>query len=222
MGRQLVMLRHGQTDYNANHRMQGQLDTQLSSVGIEQARSAAKYVGNLNIVKIVSSDLTRAKDTADIIANTLGLDVTIDARLRETDLGHWQGRTHEEVDSEYVGARAAWRHNPGWAPPGGESRLEVARRARPAIDELMASFPDWEGQAVLIVAHGGTISALTSNLLGLAPTQYPLLSGLKNTNTSQLTARPRFTEGTMNGDFTAENHVDAQWYLDAWNQGWSS
>ncbi|MHA2789549.1 histidine phosphatase family protein [Corynebacterium sp. S7] len=220
MGRQLVMLRHGQTDYNANHRMQGQLDTQLSPVGIEQARTAARYVASLNIAKIISSDLARARDTAEIIADALGLDVTVDARFRETHLGQWQGRTHAEVDGEFVGARAAWRHNPGWAPPEGESRLDVATRARPAIDELMETFPEWEGHAVLIVAHGGTISALTSNLLGLAPAQYPLLSGLKNTNTSQLTARPRFIEGAAVGDFTGDDHVDAQWYLDAWNQGW--
>lgn len=220
MARRLILLRHGQTDYNAQQRMQGQLDTQLSPVGIEQARTAAKYVATKDIAKVISSDLSRARDTANTIAEALGLDVEVDARLRETHLGLWQGQTHEQVDSEYAGARAAWRHSPGWAPPEGESRLQVAQRARSAIDDLMASFPEWEGRAVLIVAHGGTISALTSNLLGLAHDQYPLFSGLKNTNTSQLTARPRYIDGNSLPNFTADTHTDAQWYLDAWNQGW--
>ncbi len=206
------MLRHGQTQYNATRRMQGQLDTQLSAVGIEQARAAALLMREAGVSKIVSSDLTRARHTADIIAASLGLEVTEDARLRETHLGDWQGKTHQEVDSWKEGIRAHWRHHADWAPPGGESRLDVAKRARPVVDELLQGYPQWEGSAVLLVAHGGTISALTSNLLGFELHQYPLLKGLGNTNTSRLAAMPAYGEG-------AQGYA---WYLEAWNQGFSN
>ena len=220
MSRRLIMLRHGQTAYNAGQRMQGQLDTQLSDIGVEQAHAAAEWVQGKDIITVISSDLTRASDTAAIVAAGLGLDVTHDARLRETHLGQWQGMTRDEVDEAFVGARAAWRHDPAWTPPGGESRLDVAMRARPVIDELMNDLDGWDGHAVLIVAHGGTITALTALLLGFEHSQYPLIKSLNNTNAAQLSARPRYR-----GEHTAMTFsrpidpADVQWYLDAWNQG---
>ena len=176
----------------------------------ESRRHALQHwAKDYGIIRIISSDLGRASHTAEIIATELGLDVELEPRLRETHLGTWQGMTHHEVDAEFPGARAAWRHSPAWAPPGGESRLDVAKRARPVVDKLMQDFDDWDDNAVLFVAHGGTISALTSNLLELDEAQYPLLKGLHNTNTSQLLARPAF-DGTPG---------KTQWYLEAWNQG---
>ncbi len=239
MARRLILIRHGQTDYNATRRMQGQLDTHLSDLGREQAARAGRALSDAPITRILSSDLTRAHDTAQIIAGHLGLDVETDERLRETHLGEWQSRTSAEVDEELPGARAAWRHDATWAPPGGESRVQVAGRARPVIEELMRDYDDWDSHAVLIVAHGGTISALTSSLLSLDVSMYPMLSGLKNTRRSELTARPRYRPGSRdalddvshgvesgNGAiqtgtprFTPETVGDAQWYLDGWNMG---
>ena len=210
MKRRLILLRHGQTDYNATRRMQGHLDTTLSALGEEQARRAAKGLREFGIGKIVSSDLIRARRTAEIVARELGLSITEDARLRETHLGQWQGKTHAEVDGADASIRAHWRNNAAWAPPEGESRLDVAKRARPVVDELMDSYTDWDDAAVLMVAHGGTISALTSSLLGFAEQQYPLLKGLGNTHTSQLVAMPRYG---------AQDPGEVQWYLEAWNQG---
>ncbi|MCT1491632.1 histidine phosphatase family protein [Corynebacterium sanguinis] len=221
MRRRLILLRHGQTHYNAGRRMQGQLDTELSEVGVEQARAAAQLMKNLGVSKIVSSDLTRARHTAEIIAASLGLELTHDARLRETHLGQWQGKTHAEVDSERGRIRAHWRNNAAWAPPAGESRLDVAKRARPVVDELMSTYSEWDDSAVLLVAHGGTISALTSNLLGLRESQYPLFNSLKNTNTSRLSAEPAYREGeALPAEFPTEPSA-VKWYLDAWNQGFS-
>lgn len=239
MTRRLILIRHGQTDYNATRRMQGQLDTHLSDLGREQAATAGRALLDEPITRIISSDLTRALDTATIIASQLGVEVETDERLRETHLGEWQSRTSAEVDEQLPGARAAWRHDATWAPPGGESRVEVAARARPVIDELMRDFDEWDGHAVLIVAHGGTISAVTSSLLGLEVDMYPLLSGLKNTRRSELTARPRYQPGSRdalddvshgvesgNGatrvgapSFSPRTVDDAQWYLDGWNMG---
>jgi len=240
MTRRLILIRHGQTDYNATRRMQGQLDTHLSDLGREQAAAAGEQLLSENITRIISSDLSRAHDTALIIGRVLGLDVSTDPRLRETHLGEWQSKTAMEVDEELPGARAAWRHDATWAPPGGESRVAVAVRARPVIEELMVSYGDWDDHSVLIVAHGGTISALTSSLRGLEVGMYPMFSGLKNTRRSQLTARPRYRPGSRdalddvshgvesgNGtagpvgapDFTPATVSDAQWYLDGWNMG---
>ena len=227
MTRRLIMLRHGQTEYNATRRMQGHLNTKLSPVGFEQAAAAAEFLTRKNIVKIVSSDLDRAFDTATVIGQRLNLPVEKDERLRETHLGLWQARSHEEVDQFYPGMRALWRHDATWAPPGGESRVEVARRARPVVTELMQSLTDWDSATVLLVAHGGVISALTSNLLELQVQQYPLFSGLGNTCGSQLTARPRWSaaDGQKQSTlpmFDPATVADAQWYLDGWNIGVSA
>lgn len=218
--RRLILLRHGQTTYNADKRMQGQLDTELSAVGVEQARGAAQWVKDLNVSRIIASDLSRARKTADIIAATLGLDVEEDARLRETHLGAWQGMRRADVDKQFIGARATWRNDATWEPPQGESRVQVAARAREVIDELMNSYPEWDGTSVLCVAHGGTIAALTASLLGLEVSQYPIFKGLGNTNTSQLAARPAFAGPDTAEGFTAPVKAeDVQWYLEAWNQG---
>lgn len=221
MARRLIMLRHGQTTYNASHRMQGHLDTELSELGREQARRAAELLAQFDVARVVASDLSRAAETAAIVGNRLGLDVEYDARLRETHLGEWQGRTGEEVDREFPGARAIWRHDARWAPPGGESRLEVAGRAEPVVRELMATWPGWEDHTLLLVAHGGAISALTSTLLGFGVDQYPLLSGLGNAGWVQLTARPRFHRDNPLASvrFSEQTVGDAQWYLDGWNRG---
>ncbi|EHI42595.1 alpha-ribazole phosphatase [Rhodococcus opacus PD630] len=90
--RRLILLRHGQTEYNADNRMQGQLDTELSELGRSQARAAATALVGRRPISIVSSDLRRAYDTAVEVGDNAGLPVQIDERLRETHLGDWQGR----------------------------------------------------------------------------------------------------------------------------------
>ncbi|WP_288866230.1 histidine phosphatase family protein [uncultured Corynebacterium sp.] len=208
MQRRLILLRHGETEYNASSRMQGQLDTVLSDRGVAQAHAAAKELRGLGISKIVSSDLMRAKHTADVVGADLGLPVGVDTRLRETHLGDWQGKTHSEVDNEHDGARAVWRTDASWAPPRGESRLEVAARAREVVDGLMRDYRQWDDSAVLLVAHGGTIAALTASLLGFVVAQYPALKGLGNANTARLVAMPRLDDPSA-----------IRWYLEAWNRG---
>ena len=138
----------------------------------------------------------------------MGLPVGVDTRLRETHLGDWQGKTHSEVDNEHDGARAVWRTDASWAPPSGESRLEVAARAREVVDELMRDYRQWDDSAVLLVAHGGTIAALTASLLGFVVAQDPALKGLGNANTARLVAMPRLDDPSA-----------IRWYLEAWNRG---
>ena len=224
MSRRLILLRHGQTEFNATGRMQGQLDTELSDMGRAQARATAAQLQQWDIRAVYSSDLSRAEETATILAEELGLTAKTDSRLRETDLGQWQGKSHTEVDQQFPGQRQYWRFNADWSPPQGESRLQVARRCREFIDELMDTLTNWENGSIVCVGHGGAICALTAHLLNFEPPHYSLLSGLGNTSWAQLTARPRCDWGDLVGaqeaapmDFTPGGDMTAVWQLDAWN-----
>ncbi|AOW94782.1 histidine phosphatase [Rhodococcus sp. WMMA185] len=199
----MILLRHGQTKYNADNRMQGQLDTELSDLGRAQARNAASALVGRAPISIVSSDLRRAYDTAVEIGDNVGLPVQIDTRLRETHLGNWQGLTHLEVDTRSPGARAKWRGDATWAPPGGESRIDVARRSKPMVAELIEKYEGWAEQPVVLVAHGGLIAALTATLLDLPVDRWPALGGLGNASWAQLSAH-----GSLES---------LEWRLDVWN-----
>ncbi|MDA2890132.1 histidine phosphatase family protein [Mycolicibacterium sp. BiH015] len=212
--RRLVMLRHGQTEYNAGSRMQGQLDTDLSDLGREQAVSAAEVLAKRQPLLIVSSDLRRALDTAVALGDRSGQAVSIDTRLRETHLGDWQGMTHLEVDAMAPGARLAWREDARWAPHGGESRVDVAERSLPLVREIVAQQSEWgvvdTDRPVVLVAHGGLIAALTAALLALPVDNWPVLGGMGNASWVQLAGHTR--DG---GDPTAFD--DIRWRLDVWN-----
>ena len=211
--RRLILIRHGQTEFNLTGRMQGQMDTPLSENGLAEARSAAVELASWPIGTIISSDLERAMDTAGVLAEALGLEFGTDRRLRETDLGEWSGKGHSEVDSLFPGQRSHWRLNPTWAPPGGETRLEVSERAAAVVTDLMSTTA-WDAGSVMLVAHGGTIGALTSRLLDVPVSHYPMFGGLGNTRWSQLVARP--TEPDATGP---ELWASARWFLEGWNVG---
>lgn len=209
--RRLVMLRHGQTEFNAGSRMQGQLDTDLTDLGRAQAVAAAEVLAKRQPLLIVSSDLRRAHETAVTLAERSGLRVEVDTRLRETHLGDWQGLTHDQVDAAAPGARIAWRDDARWAPHGGESRIDVADRSRPLIAELVAGQPEWGAdepdRPVVLVAHGGLIAALTAALLDLPVDSWPVLGGMGNASWAQLS-----------GHGPAEAALeDLRWRLDVWN-----
>lgn len=220
MIRRLILLRHGQTHYNATMRMQGQLDTELSETGVRQANTVARVLADRGPIHVVSSDLTRAHDTARALGDAAGVDVRTDPRLRETHLGDWQGKTHQEVDSAWPDARRGWRNDPLWAPPGGESRVDVAHRGLPVVRELLEELPEWGvhgDHPVVLVAHGGFIAALTAGLLELPIDHFPLFNGLGNTSWVQLSAHPReddLVAGTPERPFGAGPFT---WRLDVWN-----
>ncbi|AKS33407.1 glucosyl-3-phosphoglycerate phosphatase [Mycolicibacterium goodii] len=213
--RRLVMLRHGQTEYNAGSRMQGQLDTDLSDLGRDQAAAAAEVLAKRQPLLIVSSDLRRALDTAETLGNRAGVSVAVDKRLRETHLGDWQGLTHLEVDAAAPGARLAWRDDARWAPHGGESRVDVAERSLPLVVELVEQQAEWgldrpgagSERPVVLVAHGGLIAALTAGLLGLPVDNWPVLGGMGNASWVQLSGH-----SADDAEF-----ADIRWRLDVWN-----
>jgi broad specificity phosphatase PhoE len=209
--RRLIMVRHGQTDYNLGSRMQGQLDTELSELGRAQAVAAAEELAKPQPLLIVSSDLRRAYDTAVALGERAALRPRVDERLRETHLGDWQGLTHEQVDRSSPGARLAWREDATWAPHGGESRVDVAARAMPLVDELVASEPEWgtfddSARPVVLVAHGGLIAALTAALLRLPVQNWPALGGMGNASWTQLS-----------GLSVDDEPHRIRWRLDVWN-----
>jgi len=187
--RRLILLRHGQTDYNIDGRMQGHIDSNLTAEGHDQAAAAAPVLAELAPDRVISSDLRRAVDTAEVVAAACGLPVKFDARLRETHLGHWQGRTVAEIDRDYPGAIAEWRSDPAWAPPGGESRIAVVARSRPVVDELEAEFADARSETVLLVAHGGMIAGLVTGLMELPHSTWPSFGGLGNCRWAVLARR---------------------------------
>lgn len=203
--RRLIMLRHGQTSYNATGRMQGQLDTQLSSAGVAQAEEAAKYLAmtEKKITRIVSSDLSRAAETARALAEATGVELTLDSRLRETNLGVWQERTYEEIDSQFPGMRDRWRHDMHWAPEGGETRFEVSNRMLAVVSDL-AQDPAWETDTFVIVSHGGAIAAAAAALLRMPRDHFSTFNGLGNTAWVDMEQRTRVTGET-------------KWYLNAFN-----
>lgn len=205
--RRLVLLRHGQTEWNAGSRMQGQLDTDLTDLGREQANAAAEVLAKRQPLVIMSSDLRRALDTATALGERSGLEVSIDERLRETHLGDWQGLTHLEVDAVAPGARLAWRDDARWAPHGGESRVDVADRSVPLVNEIVAAQPVWGAdepdRPVVLVAHGGLIAALTAALLDLPVDNWPVLGGMGNASWAQLSGHD--VGGVI------------KWRLDVWN-----
>lgn len=188
--RHLVLLRHGQTDHNATGRMQGHLDSRLTPEGFAQATRVAPEIARLKPHRIVSSDLRRAADTADVVSAACGVPVEIDPRLRETHLGEWQGRTVPDIERAWPGAIATWRSDPAWAPPGGESRVEVVRRCTPVVEEIDDRLADEsEASTVVLVAHGGMIAGVVCGLLGMAIESWPAIGGLGNCRWAALSRR---------------------------------
>jgi glucosyl-3-phosphoglycerate phosphatase len=213
MIRRLLMLRHGQTDFNAGSRMQGQLDSALTELGRAQAVAAAEVLGKLQPLLIVSSDLHRAYDTAVTLGEQTGLVVRVDPRLRETHLGDWQGLTHTEVDTQAPGARLAWRGDARWAPHGGESRVDVAARSVPVVAELVRGEPEWgdpdvPDRPVVLVAHGGLIAALSAALLKLPVDNWPIVGGMGNASWAQLSGHAAESDAGFDS---------IRWRLDVWN-----
>ena len=183
--RRLLLLRHGQTTWNAQSRFQGQLDIDLDETGRAQAERAAELLARLRPDALVASDLRRARDTADALARRTGLPVTHDPRLRETFAGQWQGLTTAEIDERFGAERAGWSAGSD-VPAGvdGERRSEVAARMAQALTEHAAALP--AGGLLVAVTHGGAASSGLHALLGVPREAWPVLSGLGNCHWSLL------------------------------------
>ncbi|MGB8405994.1 MAG: bifunctional RNase H/acid phosphatase [Mycobacterium sp.] len=162
-----LLLRHGQTELSVNRRYSGRGNPALTELGRGQAAAAARYVAGLGgISAVISSPLQRAFDTASAAASALGLDVTVDDDLIETDFGDWEGLTFLEAAERDPELHRKWLGDTSITPPGGESFDAVARRVRRARDGIIAS----QGEAtVLVVSHVTPIKTLLRLALDAGP-----------------------------------------------------
>jgi broad specificity phosphatase PhoE len=151
----LVLVRHGQSTYNAEMRLQGQADPPLSEAGRAEARALAPVLPPFD--QVVTSDLVRASETAALLGYP---DAIRDARWREIDIGEWQGRSLSDFPDEI---EHSWRGGPV-TPPGGESWAQFQARVGAAADELLAAGGTW-----LAVCHGGVVRGVVSHVTGADP-----------------------------------------------------
>jgi 2,3-bisphosphoglycerate-dependent phosphoglycerate mutase len=155
----IIAVRHGETAWNVDSRIQGQLDIGLNDNGRWQARRVGEALAGEEITAVYSSDLGRAHQTAESIAAITGKEVVPQEGLRERSFGLFEGKTFDEIHQNWPDHAQNWRKRiPEWQPPeGGESLLQLRERVTRTIAELAARHP---GQQIVVVAHGGVLDAL--------------------------------------------------------------
>ncbi|MBK7202069.1 histidine phosphatase family protein [Candidatus Amarolinea dominans] len=158
------LLRHGQSQWNHEGRWQGQADIQLSELGRQQAHRVGQRLRRYQIEHLISSDATRALETAQVVGSYLHLTPTPHAGLRESDIGAWTGLTSAEIKARFPEEWAAMNARADVARGGGETYSELRSRTWAVAQEAVARH---HGRAVLLVSHGTAIRALISAALGL-------------------------------------------------------
>jgi broad specificity phosphatase PhoE len=207
--RRLVVVRHGETVDNAAGIWQGLKDSELSPVGLAQAEKAAPAIAAYEPEVVVASDLARARVTAERVAEAVGMPLRLDPRLREIDVGEWQGVTTAEVrnrDPELLaemGRGADVRRG-----RTGETVAELAARVRAGLDDVIAGLSP--GRVAVVVCHGVAARAGVASLVGLDQMQaQQVLWGLENCHWAVL-AEASLVSGAP---------VPTRWRIDAWNLG---
>ncbi|MEJ6395828.1 histidine phosphatase family protein [Gymnodinialimonas sp. 2305UL16-5] len=157
----VLLVRHGQSEWNATRRLQGQADISLSELGRAQARALRPVIAEIGPCRSVSSDLARVRETADQIG---AVEPRFDSGLRENDLGDWTGRDIDDIQAEDAAAFQGWRAGTA-TPPGGETWAAFSNRASAVIEAERATPCD----NLLVVCHGGVVRALLQHYLGLPP-----------------------------------------------------
>jgi broad specificity phosphatase PhoE len=166
--KRVLVVRHGESTWNAVSRWQGQADPPLSELGERQARAAIPNVAALGLAALVSSDLVRARATAELLAPP-GVTVMEQPAFRERNAGEWTGLTRAEIEERFPGALAERR-----SPPGFESDEALLARVLPALQAIVGGLAD--GACALVVSHGGVIRTLELHL-GAASAPVPNLGG---------------------------------------------
>jgi broad specificity phosphatase PhoE len=159
----ILIARHGESDWNREHRWQGQADRPLTARGREQAEALAERLAHVVLDAVYSSDLRRALDTAAAVAENQGLDVQMLPELREVDVGSWSGLTREEAEERFPDGFRRWQAGfPGW--DDGETYEAMTDRVFAAVERIAH---EHAGGRVLVVSHGGPIRALHAAALDL-------------------------------------------------------
>jgi broad specificity phosphatase PhoE len=160
----IVLARHGETEWNVGEIFRGRADVDLNDTGRGQARLLGQFLADSKVSAVYSSPLKRALSTAGPIAGPHGLSVRVSPGLNDLSFGDWEGLSIEEVRVKYPAAFSLWVNHPEQArPPGGEMLDELGRRARQVVDGVLAS----DTGAVVLVTHRVVIKVLTCALLGL-------------------------------------------------------
>ncbi len=161
---EIILVRHGETEWNVEEVFRGRVDIELNQTGTKQAELLAEYLSERKIDAIYSSPLKRAMKTAEIISGYHGLDVKIAPGLIDFDCGEWQGLSLQEVKDSYKDTYAEWASRPERVKiPGGESLNDVTQRAMKVVDDVIVKY----GGAVVLVAHRVVNKVLICALLGL-------------------------------------------------------
>lgn len=197
--RRLLVLRHGETDHNASGIWQGQLDSALSARGREQAYAAAGALAAYQPAVVVASDLSRARDTADVVARAAGAPLETDERFREIHAGVWQGLSAAQVREEYPEDMDRLLRGEDFKRGGhGESVADVARRVAAGARDLLARLEP--GQTAVVATHGVAGRALVADLVGMPQSvAWTALAGLRNCHWAELV------------------EVRAGWRVEVWN-----
>jgi glucosyl-3-phosphoglycerate phosphatase len=184
----IVLWRHGRTEWNATGRFQGQLDPPLDEAGRNQAVLAAPHLVASGLTPddgtvVLSSDLSRAAETAATLTALLGVPLRLDERLREHGMGSWEGLTRAEVAEQFPDQYADWTAGRPVLGRGGEDAAAVADRALAALLDLP------EARVAVVVTHGGTAGRLMELLLGLGPDHRRTFGPLGNCAWSELVSQ---------------------------------
>ena len=166
--KRLILVRHGETAWNAEGRIQGMLDVPLNALGLQQAKAVADELARIvDAAEMVSSDLMRTRETATPIANATGFEPRFDARIRERHFGVWQGMTY--VEWRIKDAEGMARYNagdPDYGPEGGETASQFLARCVSAVSDLVTASNE---KTLILVTHGGVVSSMVRHAQGLNP-----------------------------------------------------
>ncbi|KAB1161727.1 histidine phosphatase family protein [Micromonospora sp. DT46] len=179
----LIIWRHGNTDWNAASRVQGQTDVPLNDLGREQARTAAPLLAGLRPDAIVASDLSRAADTAGALAALTGLPVRTDPRLRERHFGSWQGLALTEAAERHPAEFARWRAGDPDPGAGIETLDDLGKRMGAALSDAADAVP---GGTVVVATHGGAARQGCGHLLGWEHAVLRTIGSLQNCHWTEL------------------------------------
>lgn len=195
----LLLIRHGETAWNAEHRIQGRLDVPLSATGIRQAQQLARRLAGEPIDALIASDLARAWMTAAPLAEARGFTMIAEPRLRERAFGIFEGKTLDEIAVEFPEEFAAWRaREVGWQIPQGESGSEFIARVLAAVQEIARA---QAGRTIAVVTHGGVLDVVYRDARALswdAPREHLMLNA--SINRVQAAASPLRLEIVAWGD----------------------
>ena len=161
--KRVIFIRPGETDWNRDLRFQGQVAVPLNEHGIRQAQRLANFIRNIGLSVLYTSDLKRAVQTAELLADKLGFVPVVDARLRERNIGNWQGLTQKEMEGWYPAEYQQFRADPdGYCVPQGESRMEVRKRMLTAFTDMLKQD---KGETIAVISHSTAINALLAEII---------------------------------------------------------